>query len=260
MTTPNQQSPSVTQSLDRAMRLLELVVSQTQHGVDLQGLVAMSGLKRPTVHRLLTGLRNAGLVSYDTRTRRYLPAYKLYEMGMMAGQRFDVRLLALPSLERLATETCDTVHLSVRHGDASLCVARTVGSYPIRTLTLEVGDTRPLGLGAGSLALLAAMPDDDIHAVIERNREALAKHPNFAAPRMMEHVEITRQQGYALNDGQMLPEMAGIAVAIREPYGSVCGALSIAAIRSRLQPPRREQVLDLMRREVVLIEEQLAKA
>lgn len=241
------------------MQLLDLVVSQTQHGVDLQGLVMLSGLKRPTVHRLLTGLRNAGLISYDTRTRRYMPAYKLYEMGMMVKQRFDVRSLALPSLERLAIETCDTVHLSVRQGDTSLCVARNVGSYPIRTLTLEVGDIRPLGLGAGSLALLAAMSDNEVRAVTERNREALATHSNFAAPRMMEYVEATRRQGYALNDGLMLPEMAGIAVVIREPYGSVCGALSVAAIRSRLQPVRRKHVLDLMRREVVLIEKQLAK-
>src|SRR5690606_13649161 len=146
---------SVTQSLDRAMGLLELVVAHAREGIDLQGLVAASGLKKPTVHRLLVGLRNAGLVDYDLQTRRYSPAYKLYEMGMMTGVRFDLRLLALPSLARLAEETCDTVHLSIRRGDASVCVARRIGSYPIRTLTLEAGDARPLGLGAGSLALLA---------------------------------------------------------------------------------------------------------
>lgn len=249
---------SVTQSLDRAMLLLDLVVMRARTGIDLQELVALSTLKRPTAHRLLTGLRNAGLVTYEPRSRRYLPAYKLYEMGMMAGQRFDVRLLALSGLERLAAETSDTVHLSVRQGDFSICVARQIGSYPIRTLTLEVGDARPLGLGSGSLALLAALPDDEVRASMERNRDALKDHPDFSPSLLLEHVAATRSQGYALNDGLMLPEMAGMAVAIREPYGAVCGALSIAAVRSRLQTPRRERVLELLRREARLIEELLA--
>ncbi len=248
------ESGSVTQSLDRALALLDIVVEHARQGITLGAVAQAADLKKPTAHRLLAGLRNAGLIDYDAHTRLFSPSFKLYQMGQAAGTRFDVLRLAAPSLDRLAQATSDTVHLSVRNGNASICIARRIGSFPIKTLTLEVGDARPLGLGAGSLALLAALPDATVAETIAHNREALEKHPHYVPERLLLQVEATRRQGYALNDGLMLPEMAGLGVVIREPRGSVCGALSVAAIRSRLQPPRREEVLALLSEEVGRIE------
>jgi DNA-binding IclR family transcriptional regulator len=37
---------------------------------------------------------------------------------------------------------------------------RHEGSFPIRTLVLDVGNRRPLGVGAGGLAILAAIGDE----------------------------------------------------------------------------------------------------
>jgi len=248
---------SVTQSLDRALALLDIVVRHARAGITLGEAAQQAGLKRPTAHRLLTGLRNAGMIDYDTRARLFSPSFRFYQMGLAAGARFDIVRIALPSLERLAQETSDTVHLSTRNGDHSICVARRIGEFPIRTLTLKVGDFRPLGLGAGSLALLAALDDEECRASIERNRADLEANPNYRPQALWLQVQQTRQQGYALNDGMMLPEMAGLAVVVREPRGQVCGALSIAAIRSRLQLPRRDEVLALMQAEARNIEQHL---
>ncbi|MBV7485328.1 IclR family transcriptional regulator [Bordetella sp. BOR01] len=248
---------SVTQSLDRALVLLDIVVKHARAGIALGEAAQHAGLKRPTAHRLLTGLRNAGVIDYDVKARLFSPSFRFYQMGLAAGARFDILRIALPSLERLAQETSDTVHLSTRNGDHSICVARRIGDFPIRTLTLKVGDFRPLGLGAGSLALLAALDDEECKASIARNRGDLEANPNYCPDALWQQVLQTRHQGYALNDGLMLPEMAGLAVVIREPGSQVCGALSIAAIRSRMQPPRREEVLALMQAEARNIEQRL---
>ena len=82
-------------------------------------------------------------------------------MGRSALQQ-DVSGTARPSLQRLAQKTGDTAFASILEGTAAICVAREVGDFPIRTLTLSVGDRRPLGVGAGSLALLASLSDDAI--------------------------------------------------------------------------------------------------
>jgi DNA-binding IclR family transcriptional regulator len=249
---------SATQSLDRALRLLEHVVDHARAGIALPALSGASGLTKPTAHRLLSGLRNAGLVDYDAATRLFSPSFKLYRMGLAAAVRFNVAELAAPAMERLAAATGDTVYLSVRSGDHAVCVARRVGAFPIKTLTLEVGDARPLGLGAGSLALLAALDDGERDDVLARVRGELERHAKFTLPDVRGYCAEARRAGYTINDGMMLPEMGAVGMVIRDAHGRACGALSIAAIRSRIQPPRRRLLIKLLRDEIGRIEASLA--
>jgi DNA-binding IclR family transcriptional regulator len=248
---------SLTQSLDRAVGLLEEVVNHAGDGASLPFLAEATRLSKPTAHRLLTGLRNLQLVDYDEKTRLFHPGLKIYRMGLAAAARFDLVQLAQPCMAALARETGDTVYLSLRSGDSALCVARELGAFPIRTLTLEVGDYRPLGLGAGSLALLAALPDSEADQVIARNREKLASHPNFDAANLRSLVRQTREQGFSLNNGLMLPEMVAIGVIVRDIAGRAAGALSIASITSRMQPERRESIVALMTRQARALEQAL---
>ncbi|WP_439589107.1 IclR family transcriptional regulator [Hydrogenophaga sp.] len=248
---------SLTQSLDRAMGLLEEVVNHAAEGAALGPLAEKARLSKPTAHRLLTGLRKLGMVEYDEKSRLFFPGLKLYRMGLASAARFDLVQLAQPCMTLLAQETGDTVYLSLRAGDSALCAARQVGSFPIRTLTLEVGDYRPLGLGAGSLALLSALPDAEVDQVIARNRDKLAPHPNFDAANLRTMVRQTRVQGFALNDGLMLPEMAAIGVIVRDLTGRPAAALSIASITSRMHPQRRESIVALLTRQARALEQAL---
>jgi DNA-binding IclR family transcriptional regulator len=240
--TESQPSASPTQSLDRAIGLLDEIAGRAREGVGLTELSRAASLSKATTHRLLGGLKALGLVEYDAARRRFHPGLRLYRMGLAAAARFDIVSMARPSMERLAQETEDTVYLSLRVGDSAMCLARREGSFPIRTLTLEVGDYRPLGLGAGSLALLAFAPDEDIDGVIQRNRAALQHNPNFDAIKLKRMVAEARSRGYAVNDGLMLPEMAAIGVPVRDLSGRAVAALSDAAIRSRMAGERRRSI------------------
>lgn len=248
---------SLTQSLDRAVGLLEEVTNHSGEGASLPFLAEATRLSKPTAHRLLTGLRNLGLIDYDEKTRLFHPGLKIYRMGLASAARFDLVQMAQPCMTALAQETGDTVYLSLRSGDSALCVARELGSFPIRTLTLEVGNYRPLGLGAGSLALLAALPDAEADEVMLRNREKLASHPNFDTANLRALVRQTREQGFSLNNGLMLPEMVAIGVIVRDIAGRPAAALSIASITSRMQPERRESIVALMTRQARALEQAL---
>jgi DNA-binding IclR family transcriptional regulator len=248
---------SATQSLDRALELLDVVVARAVPGISLGDAAEATGLSKPTAHRLLTGLRNAGLVDYVTQQRLFFPAFKLLRMGQAVNARFDIVQLAAPCLQRLAQETGDTVYLLIRSGDFAVCAARYSGDFPIKMLTLDVGDTRPLG--SNGLALLAALPDDECERIVERHAKALGTYADYVPARMVEHIAATRRNGYALNLGQMLPEMSAVALGVRMPGGEVTASVSVAAITSRMQPPRLDTVLALLRREVAQIEARLTQ-
>jgi hypothetical protein len=108
---------------------------------------------------MLKCLTAENLVSQDPQSRRYYLGPLVFELGITAGPRFNIRDLCADALDRVAAETGDTAFLIIRSGDDSLCVDRREGAFPIKTFTVDVGVRRPLGVGAGSLAILTALPE-----------------------------------------------------------------------------------------------------
>jgi DNA-binding IclR family transcriptional regulator len=161
-------------------------------------------------------------------------------------------------LVRLSQESGDTAFLSVARDVYSICIHREDGPYPIRVHSLQAGDRHPLGVGAGSLALLAALPDDEIEQVLAANADVLAaRYPSYAEPALRLLIQQTRQKGYALNPGMLLPGSWGIGMVIRGANQRPIGALSIAAIEGRLDQKRQQELMKLLRRETSWVEMRL---
>ncbi|SEL08622.1 DNA-binding transcriptional regulator, IclR family [Bosea lupini] len=246
---------SGSQSVDRALRLLALVGRESASGLPLSEIVGESGLNKPTVRRLLLALMRAGLVEQDARTRRYHLGEETFVLGLLCGQRHGLLDLAMPSLRALSDTTQDTSFFSIRRDRFAICLHREEGTWPVRTHALQAGDQHPLGVGAGSLAMLALMPDAESTAMIEANRAVLAaRYPAYSPAQLITDIALARQQGFALNPGRIVTNSWGIGVGVRYPDGRVAGALSIAAIDSRMQPQRQDELGALLRHEARQVE------
>lgn len=236
------------QTIDRAARVLRTLAAGPAGGMRLAEVTAALDLGKATAHRLLRALVDVGFVAFDDAAKRYTLGYDLFALGA-AAQRFRIVDLARPALARLAAATGDTVYLSVREGDEALCVDRCTGGFPIRTLTLDVGDRRPLGVGAGSLALLAFQDDADVDRVLRDDHAARERFAGFDADSLREMIRATRARGHAVNDGRIVGAMAALGVPVPDATGRAMAALSIAAIRERMEPPRAAELAALLRNE-----------
>lgn len=251
---------SGTQSVDRALGLLAAVGRHADRGAPLSVLVDDSGINKPTARRLLLALIRAGFVEQDEATRRYYLGAESYVLGSLAAPRYGLLQFAMDSVVRLSRQTEDSCFVSVRRDLVSVCLHREEGTYPVRTHALQAGFEHPLGCGAGSLAILAALPDSDVEQIIFANSEVLAaSYPLLPPERIRADVIETRSRGYALNPGLIVAKSWGIGVAIRDPFGKPVGALSIAAIDSRLQEPRQAELGMLLSQEAFRIEQKLAQ-
>ncbi len=251
---------SGSQSVDRALQLLALIGREPAGGLPLVEIVAGSGLNKPTARRLLLALIRAGLVEQEPRTRHYCLGEEAFVLGVLAARRHGLLELAMESLRRLAAVTMDTSFLSVRRDHYCVCLHREEGTYPVRTHALQMGDQHPLGVGAGSLALLAALPDDDVDRLLAANEPALrARYQGFAPEILRDDLELARQRGFALNPGRLVASSWGVGMAFRYPDGRVAGALSLAAIDSRMAPERQDELSGHLRAEVTRMERLLAE-
>lgn len=242
---------SGSQSVDRALALLALIGREPAEGLPLSEIVAASGLNKPTARRLLLALMRAGLVEQEPRTRHYGLGEQAFVLGVLAARRHDLPQLAMDSLRRLAAQTQDTSFLTVRRALYAVCLHREEGAYPVRTHALQVGDQHPLGVGAGSLAILAALPDDDVDRILTAQAAVLeARYPLFGPATLRDDVAATRARGFALNPGRVVASSWGIGAAFRYPDGRIAGAFSIAAIDSRMAPARQAELGALLAAEV----------
>ena len=238
---------SPVKTIDRAAVILRCLAEGPQEGSRLSDVAVSSSLGKTTTHRLLAALVSVGFVERG-ENKLYRLGYALYALGSNA-RRFDIAELARPSLLRLAAETEDTVFLSIRDGDEAICLDRCTGDFPIRTLTLNVGDRRPLGVGAGSLALLSFLDEREVERAIAANEDARVGYPNFNGESLRRLVAESRKQGFAFNDGRIVREMAALAVPVFGPDETVAAALSIAAIRQRMTVERVKTLAKCLKRE-----------
>lgn len=258
-TLPDPDSRGGAQSVDRALALLSRI-SRAGRGVSIGTLVAETGLSRPTVRRLLLALIRAGLVEQDETSRDYALGPEAYLVGVMAQRRFDLVDLAIDSLVKLSEISGDTSFLTLRRGAHGVCMHREDGDFPIRTQALQVGDRHPLGIGAGSLAILAALGAEEAEAALAQNACALSSHyPSYSVALVRTLVAETRARGYALNPGLNVANSWGIGVPLRAPGGAVIGAFSIAALDVRLGPDRQRELVTLLTRQAATFEARFAR-
>jgi DNA-binding IclR family transcriptional regulator len=248
-----------TQSISRAIAMLREIAARGAEGMRLVDVAAATKLERPTAHRIIKGLAAEGMVMQDPETRRYHLGHLAYELGLAAIPRFNLREMCEPALKRVAEKTGDSVFLFVRSGLDGVCIDRVHGSFPIKAYMLEVGGRRPLGVGAGSLALLMALPEGDIERIIETNAPRFASTGQLTAKRLQRAILRSRQAGYAINDEDVLPGVSAIAVPIVPKSGLPYAAVSIAGIASRFAGQRREELARILVREVRSLEKMLSE-
>jgi DNA-binding IclR family transcriptional regulator len=241
------------QTVARASDLLSFVAGMAGKGARLTDVVAETGLGKSTAYRLLTALVQAGLLDQDPATRAYHLGFKLIGLGEIAANRLGLADLGLDAIGRLAQTTGDTVYLSVRRGSEAVCLARASGDFPIKILTLNVGDHSPLGSGAGSLALLAFLPDPEIQDIVQANAARAPGQPGLEPGKLLQLVAETRAQGYARTDGRIVAGMSSVGVPVLSSKGLPIAAISLAAISDRLDPVRAKEVLNLLRTEAAAL-------
>lgn len=263
MPEPDPEAPSAharrgtTSSVERATRILRVMSDGSKPR--LTDIATAAGLDKATALRLLEVLVHDGFVTRDASTKQFSLGPELMVLGAAALRRFDPRPLVRPSLLRLTGAFQDSIVLSIPSGTESLCIDVEDGSYPIRANYLTVGSRRPLGVGAGSLALLAWMPDAEREAALEALAGQLGRYPRITVALLEERIAQARERGYAVLLDVVVERMGGIAMPILDPQGRPVAALSIAALSERILE-REAALAQALRREATVCQVRWAEA
>lgn len=237
-------------SVARAADVIDAVYQGGPKGARLVDIVAATGLQKTTAHRIVSTLVEIGWLDHIDRTGEFHLGFPLVGLGTAALNRYGLLDIANPHLMLLAEETGDTVYLCVRSGADALYVDRVTGHFPIRTLIVDVGDRRPLGVGAGSLALLSWLPEDEAELILRRST-TITDFPGHTADSISRAICVSRDAGYAVNVGGVVPGANGVGVPVMGSDDRPVAALSVSAVEHRLSGHRISAVAELIQRTAV---------
>jgi len=243
------------QSIHRAIALLRAVARSNDAGARLTRLAQDVGLHVATARRILQALVAEELVAYNSVTKRYNLGFELFLLGNHA-QQFSLCYLYRPALEKISRETQDCVFLLVRSGNDSLCIERIHGTYPIQTLSVEVGTRRPLGTGAGSQSMLAFSPEEDFEKIIQANAPNYPRYNGLTADKIRSMVLETKERGYGVygvSDAFFHEDIISIGVPVIDDKNNLLAAISVSAIRSRMPKERQKGIVNFVRNAIEAI-------
>jgi len=231
--------------VQKACRILRAI--SDAKNTRLTDIARAAGLDKATTLWLLDVLARDGFVVRDSGAKLDSLGTELFVLGAAVQSRFDPRPIVRPSLLRLANAFEDSAILSIPSGAESICVALEEGRFPIRANYLEAGNRRPLGVGTGSLALLAWMGDREIEAVMPLVAARLDRYPRITTRLLERHILVSRNKGYAVLLDVVVERMGGIAMPILGTDGRPVAAISIAAL---CITSREEALAAALKREV----------
>ena len=187
--------------------------------VTLAGLVAATGLARPTAHRLAVALEHHRLVARDLQGR-FVLGPRLGELSAAVGED-RLLVVAGPILHRLREISGESAQLYRRQGDQRVCVAAAERMTGLRD-TVPIGSALTMHAGSAAQVLLAWEEPERLHRGL---REA-----KFSATALSG----VRRRGWAQSIGEREPGVASVSAPVRGPNAKVVAAVSVSGPIERL--------------------------
>ena len=223
------------QAIRRAIEVVRTVAQIQRSGASLTRVARASGLSTSTSHRILRSLTEERLLRYDDGAKSYHVGPLAFELGLAAEG--DVRTIWRETVERIARETRLTTYLMARSGNEAVCLVCVQGSTALRAVPMDVGQRLPLGIGAGSLAILATLEDDDMHGVIAGQGARRDLFPGSSAKpeQILKRVALARQRGFSVSCGTVALGVVGVGMAIAPDREFSQLAISVSAVADTIE-------------------------
>lgn len=213
------------------------------------------GLSKSNVHRLLETLMTQGYVRRANGAGFYDLTLKVWHLGSRVISRLDMKSMALTYLRKLRDTTNETARLSILKDSLAVCIEQVESEHPVRVQT-EIGGTLLLYCSSTGKAMLAFQPP----AFIDQIAMQLEKFTPYCAgnrDELLRELGRARKDGYAINRGERLLDVVGVAAPVRDSSNNIIAAIGISGPVERLSLRKLRRYGPLVRQNADLLSRDL---
>lgn len=218
-------------SLEKGIKVIELLAEKEE--LTVSQVAAHLGLNRSASHRFLATLRELGYVEKNAESH-YQLTFKLLELGMKVANRFEIRQIARPYMQELASKYNETVNLGYWDGKGIVHLDK-INSQEILRMDVGVGTRAPAYCTALGKSILAHLPQDELNRFLKSETlEAVTPRTITSIERLKEELVHIREKGFAVDNQELSLGLRCVAAPVFDYTGYPSYALSVAGHDTRL--------------------------
>ena len=213
--------------LDRAMSVLGFM-AESRRQVGITEIADAVGLSKATVHRILSTLKDYSVVLKDDSGRYQMGPSVLFWADAYR-HRAGLAEISRPWLRRLWEESHETVHLFIFEGGEAYYLDKLDSPHPVG-MRSRIGAKRDLYSTSGGRAILAALPEAELEAFLEKT-ELLPRTANTVTDmeELKKLLAAGRERGFCEEVEENEEGIRCVGAAILDLRGFPVGAVSISA-------------------------------
>ena len=193
------------------------------------------GTNKSTAYRLLTTLRDRGLVEQDSATEKYRLGFGLVALASSVTVDLDIVRCSRPVCDRLAEESRETVTVAVLEGDDAIIVHQSNSGASALSVDWS-GRHTPLHATAAGKIFLHYMPEGQRRRILKGPLRRYTENTIVDPGSLLEELRQDNTRDYSYTVEELEMGLNAISAPIRSADGAVVAAVSISGPAFRLPP------------------------
>ncbi|GEN26135.1 IclR family transcriptional regulator [Halomonas cupida] len=231
----------------KGLRLLQ-VIPELGAEASPKNIQHRLGLPRPTVYRLLNTLEQEGFIERNPLGGEYVLGRQLIHLAQQSLSRSSLRERVRGVMQRVSSETGETVHLGVPYGCHMTFIDKVESVEAVR-MASYIGMPVPMHSTSVGKAWLAALDDEACEQYLQQLKlESVTAKTITDLDALRQELALTRQRGYSLDDEENELGIICFGHAVLGVDGRAAGAISVSVPRYRLSDELAEHIVRTIRR------------
>ncbi|WP_061936942.1 IclR family transcriptional regulator [Aureimonas sp. AU22] len=224
--------PLMVRAVEKAFRVLT-TFDASHPRQTLTQIAERTGLDRSAAQRFIHTLTQLGYLRKDTRSKAYELTPKALSLAYQYSRSSPLVLRTHPYLSHLNRTTEEAISLTVLDDSDIIYLSRYLSPNVLDT-DVNVGSRLPAYCTAGGLALLSALPDEQVDALLSRSQlRAFTSKTIYDLDGIWRQIRTVRERGFALVQEQIYSGDISIACPIVSPDRQMLAAVSLGASKFR---------------------------
>lgn len=219
--------------LSRYIQILEFV-GNARIGVTLAEIGRRLDLRPPTVHRLVSSLRELDLLANTDGGKSYVLGRRLQSLLYSVLTEAAYSNIAKSAMSNLVAELGETVHLAKLNGNKAESVLMEQPQGMNRAF-VQPGRELPLHAAASGKAILAFQNEDFITRYLALPREKFTENTKVSEAVLRRELKRIREAGIAVCDNELDSGVLSYAHPVRVKGGHVIYAIGVTGLADRLR-------------------------
>ena len=229
------------QSLTRGLNILE-ALARAEGGLTLTDVSQRVELPPSTTHRLLATLDRMGYVYQAGELGRWYIGLQAFAVGSTFLASRDFVAQSHPHMRRLMEQSGETANLAILDGTEAVFIDQVQCREMMRTI-VKLGSRVPLHASGVGKALFAALPDEQIDAILKvKGIPRITEHTITSPETMWAALHVIRQRGWSFDDEEHALGTRCVAASVYDEHAEPLGAISLAGPSTRLPDERIKQL------------------